>query len=108
MGGAWGSAETLARLPQRLESFGILDAMLGDPVPAELEDWFFGLGIRTRELGPGTVVAAHSGLLATHAAEVAWIADGGYAVAILTNIGRPYKATLQAALDVYETDESAG
>lgn len=98
MGGAWGSAVTLARLPQTVEVSQSLPTMLEHTMTAELEGWDFGLGLRTRTLGDGTVLAGHSGLLATHAADVSWVVGGDYAVAVLSNIGRSYKATLEAAV----------
>ncbi len=95
-GGGLASAEQLARLPHALAATGVLDTLIAQSVPTDAPGWSYGLGVRMRSEDDSRVLA-HSGNTDRFAADLQWSPTRGVAVAVLSNTGHAYKATLAAA-----------
>ncbi|HET6582064.1 MAG TPA: serine hydrolase, partial [Nannocystaceae bacterium] len=78
-----------------------LAAMLHDlrsrSVPTSGDDRY-ALGLHVRALPDGTTLLRHAGNTGDFAADVAWVPERGFAVAVLGNTGVHLRATLAAAL----------
>jgi len=58
----------------------------------------YALGLHVHALPDGTLLVRHGGNTGDFAAELAWVPERGFAVAVLANGGTPLRGTLAAAL----------
>lgn len=91
-GGLVLSAPTLAAAALR-----VTDALRAEP-PADVEDWWYAMGLRRRALIPDGEHWFHAGDTGDFSAELHLLPDSGVAVVVLTNGERHLRASAFAAL----------